>query len=280
VRTQLTATTDPEIAHKIDVAGIETNYHDQGLGTPVLLIHGSGPGVTAWANWRGLIPVLSSSHRVIAPDVAGFGYTDAPKDFQYNPATWTAHMFGLLDALGLPRVSVIGNSLGGALALKMAIDRPERIDRVVTMGTAGIPHPITDGLEAVWGYQPALDRMRKLLDFFLYDTSIVSPDLADLRYRATLRPGAQERFASMFPAPRQKMLDSLALPEEALRALPHRTLLVHGREDQVVPVLTSERLSKLIPNSDLHVFGKCGHWSQIEKADEFAELVQNFLSRP
>jgi 2-hydroxymuconate-semialdehyde hydrolase len=120
--------------------------------------------------------------------------------------------------------------------------------------------------------------MRRLLDFFLYDTSIVSPDLAELRYRATLRPGAQETFASIFAAPRQKMLDSLTLPEDALRALPHRALLVHGREDQVVPVLTSERLNQLIPNSDLHVFGKCGHWSQIEKADEFAELVQNFLS--
>jgi 2-hydroxymuconate-semialdehyde hydrolase len=276
---QMTATIDPEIANKIDVAGIGTNYHDQGSGSPVLLIHGSGAGVTAWANWRGLIPVLRSSHRVIAPDVVGFGYTDAPRDFQYNPRTWTGHLFGLLDALGIPRVSVIGNSLGGALALKMAIDRPERVDRIVTMGSAGIPFPITDGLEAVWGYEPSLDGMRRLLDFFLYDASVAGPDLAELRYRATLRPGAQEAFASMFPAPRQKMLDTLTLSEDALRALPHRALLVHGREDQVVPVLTSERLSQLIPNSDLHVFGKCGHWSQIEKADEFAELVQNFLSK-
>jgi len=275
----MTATVGPEIANKIDVAGIETNYHDQGLGSPVLLIHGSAAGVTAWANWRGLIPVLSSSHRVIAPDVVGFGYTDAPKDFQYNLHTWTGHLFGLLDALGIPRVSVLGNSLGGALALKMAIDRPERIDRIVTMGSVGIPFPITDGLEAAWGYEPSPDKMRRLLDFFLYDTSIISPDLVELRYRATLRPGAQETFASIFPAPRQKMLDSLTLPEDALRALPHQALLVHGRDDQVVPVHTSERLNQLIPNSNLHIFGKCGHWSQIEKADEFADLVQNFLSK-
>jgi len=275
----MTATVGPEIANKIDVAGIETNYHDQGLGSPVLLIHGSAAGVTAWANWRGLIPVLSSSHRVIAPDVVGFGYTDAPKDFQYNLHTWTGHLFGLLDALGIPRVSVLGNSLGGALALKMAIDRPERIDRIVTMGSVGIPFPMTDGLEAAWGYEPSPDNMRRLLDFFLYDSSIVSPDLAELRYRATLRPGAQETFASIFPAPRQKMLDSLTLPEDALRALPHQALLVHGRDDQVVPVHTSDRLNQLIPNSNLHIFGKCGHWSQIEKADEFADLVQNFLSK-
>ena len=275
----MTATVGPEIANKIDVAGIETNYHDQGSGSPVLLIHGSAAGVTAWANWRGLIPVLSSSHRVIAPDVVGFGYTDAPKDFQYNLHTWTGHLFGLLDALGIPRVSVLGNSLGGALALKMAIDRPERIDRIVTMGSVGIPFPITDGLEAAWGYEPSPDKMRRLLDFFLYDTSIISPDLVELRYRATLRPGAQETFASIFPAPRQKMLDSLTLPEDALRALPHQALLVHGRDDQVVPVHTSERLNQLIPNSNLHIFGKCGHWSQIEKADEFADLVQNFLSK-
>jgi 2-hydroxymuconate-semialdehyde hydrolase len=275
----MTTTTDPEIASKVNVAGTETNYHDQGSGHPVLLIHGSGAGVTAWANWRGLIPVLASSYRVLAPDIVGFGYTDPAKDGDYGLATWTAHLIGFLDALEVPRVSVIGNSLGGALALRLAIDHPERIHKIVTMGSAGLSFPITDGLEKVWGYQPSLEAMRQLLDVFLYDSSIVPGDLAELRYRATLRPGSQETFASMFPAPRQQQLEKLAISEDALRGIEHQTLLVHGREDQVVPVTCSERLNKLIPNSDLHIFGKCGHWSQIERAADFAELVQNFFAK-
>jgi 2-hydroxymuconate-semialdehyde hydrolase len=275
----MTTTTDPEIASKVNVAGTETNYHDQGSGHPVLLIHGSGAGVTAWANWRGLIPVLASSYRVLAPDIVGFGYTDPAKDGDYGLAMWTAHLIGFLDALEVPRVSVIGNSLGGALALRLAIDHPERIHKIVTMGSAGLSFPITDGLEKVWGYQPSLEAMRQLLDVFLYDSLIVPGDLAELRYRATLRPGSQETFASMFPAPRQQQLEKLAISEDALRGIGHQTLLVHGREDQVVPVTCSERLNKLIPNSDLHIFGKCGHWSQIERAADFAELVQNFFAK-
>ena len=97
-------TTNPEVASTIDVGGIATNYHDVGEGDPVLLIHGSGPGVSAWANWRGVLPTLSQQHRVIAPDVLGFGYTERPEGVTYDMATWTQHLVGLLDALGLTDV--------------------------------------------------------------------------------------------------------------------------------------------------------------------------------
>ena len=120
--------------------------------------------------------------------------------------------------------------------------------------------------------------MRKLLDVFAYDRSLVTDELARLRYEASIQPGFQESFAAMFPAPRQRWVDAMCSPESAIRALPHHTLVVHGRDDQVIPLSTSLTLSQWIVRSQLHVFGQCGHWTQIEHAARFARLVGDFLA--
>ncbi|MFG1603175.1 alpha/beta fold hydrolase [Actinoplanes sp. NPDC049265] len=262
----------------IDVNGVRTNYHDRGDGPPLLLIHGSGPGVSAWANWRTVLPVLSERWRVVAPDILGFGYTERPAGAVYHPDAWLAHLTGFLDALGLDRVSVVGNSFGGALALRLAVEAPERVDRLVLMGSAGVRFPITPGLEAVWGFEPSLAAMRALLGWFTFDTAGLADDLATIRLAAASRPGVQEAYRRMFPAPRQAMVDTLAVAEDRVAALPHRTLLVHGRDDQVIPLSTSQRLLDLIPDAELHVFARCGHWVQIERAARFAALVGGFLT--
>jgi 2-hydroxymuconate-semialdehyde hydrolase len=266
-----------EIGRTVDVGGITTNYHDQGDGPPVLLLHGSGPGVSAWANWRLTIPALAKRFRVVAPDILGFGYTERPDGVRYEPATWMRHLTGLLDALGLDRVSVVGNSFGGALALRLAVEQPQRVDRLVLMGSVGVPFPLTEGLDAVWGYEPSVASMRRLLDLFAYDRSLVSDDLARLRYDASARPGVQEAYASMFPAPRQSSVDALVVPEESIRGIGHETLVIHGRDDRVIPLANSERLVRLIDRAQLHVYGRCGHWVQIEQAARFNELVAAFL---
>lgn len=268
----------PEIAKTIVVNKIATNYHDEGEGAPVVLIHGSGPGVTAWANWRTTIPALAKNFRVIAPDILGFGYTERPDGTEYNSTTWTNHLIGLLDALGLEKVSLVGNSFGGSLALNIAAQHPDRVDRLVLMGSAGVPFEITDGLDAVWGFEPSLPAMRKLLDVFAYDRSLVNDELAELRLAAATRPGVQEAFSAMFPAPRQQGIDELAVDEDLIAALEHETLIVHGRDDQVIPLSNSLRLLELIENSQLHVFGRCGHWVQIEHSARFSSLVAEFLS--
>ncbi|RZL80392.1 MAG: alpha/beta fold hydrolase [Rhodococcus sp. (in: high G+C Gram-positive bacteria)] len=268
----------PEIAKTIDVNGIATNYHDEGEGAPVVLIHGSGPGVTAWANWRTTIPVLAKNYRVIAPDVLGFGYTERPDGVEYNSATWTDHLVGFLDALGLERVSIVGNSFGGSLALRIATEHPDRVDKLVLMGSVGVPFEITAGLDAVWGFEPSLPAMRKLLDVFAYDRSLVNDELAELRLAAATRPGVQEAFSAMFPAPRQQGVDEMAVDEDRIAALDHETLIVHGRDDQVIPLSNSLRLLELIERSQLHVFGRCGHWVQIEHSVRFSRLVSQFLS--
>lgn len=262
-----------EVGKSIVASGIRTNYHDLGEGPAVLLIHGSGPGVTGWANWRLTMPELAKHYRVIAPDMVGFGETERPVGYRYSMENWVTHLLGFLDGLAVERVHVVGNSFGGALALALAIKAPQRVGRLVLMGSAGTSFPITEGLDAVWGYMPSIERMRALLDIFAFDRALMNDDLAKLRYEASVRPGYQEAFANMFPAPRQRWVDALASPEEAIRAISHETLIVHGREDRVIPLAGSLRLLELLPRAQLHVFGQCGHWTQIEHAARFNRLV-------
>jgi len=268
----------PEIGSTADANGIKTNYLEAGKGDTVVLIHGSGPGVTSYANWRVVIPALAESFRVIAPDMAGFSYTERPAHIEYGVQTWADQVIGLMDTLEIPQAHMVGNSFGGAIALRIAAQHPERVRKLVLMGSMGVSFPITEGLERVWGYEPSFENMRKVLDVFAYSRDLVNDELAEVRYRGSIQPGFQESFAAMFPAPRQRWVEAMCTPEEDIRRLPHRTLIVHGREDQVIPLQTSLRLIELIDNADLSVFSHCGHWSMIERTRDFNRNVAEFFS--
>ncbi len=270
----------PEIGRSIDVGGIRTNVHvlgDPATTPAVLLIHGSGPGASAYSNWRLTMPALADRFAVVAPDIVGFGATQRPDGITYDLATWTAHVLGVLDALEIAQAHIVANSFGGSLALALAIEHPERVRQLVLVAPTGAPMVLTDGLDAVWGYTPSVEAMQELLGTFAYDTSLVSPDLARMRFEASIKPGVQEAFARMFPAPRQRALDAITHDLDAIARIRHRTLVVHGREDQVIPLSSSLTLLSVIPRAQLHVFGECGHWAQIEHAEAFSALVVGFL---
>jgi pimeloyl-ACP methyl ester carboxylesterase len=269
---------NPEIGATADANGIKTNYLEAGKGDPVVLIHGSGPGVTSYANWRLVLPALAENFRVVAPDMVGFGFSERPANVQYGVQTWADQVVGLMDTLELPKAHLVGNSFGGAIALRIATQHPDQVGKLVLMGSMGVPFPITEGLERVWGYEPSFENMRKVLDVFAYSRELVNDELAELRYRGSIQPGFQESFAAMFPAPRQRWVEAMCTPEDDIRRLPHRTLIVHGREDQVIPVQTSLRLMELIDNADLSVFSHCGHWSMIERTADFNRAVSEFFS--
>ncbi len=270
---------NPEIGLSVDVGGIATNYIMAGEGDPLILIHGSGPGVTAYANWRGVIPDFAQHFRCYAPDTLGFGYTDFPDDIDgFSMERWVSHLIGFMDALGIARAHFIGNSYGGALTLALTTRHPERVAGIVLMGSAGQSgFEMTTGLQEVWGYEPSLDNMRALMHTFAYDPALVKEEIVRSRYEASIRPGAHEKYSSLFPEPRQRWLGELATSDDKLAAITHPTLIIHGREDVIVPVDRSIRFNQVIPNSELHVFGGCGHWTQIERRDRFVELVIPFL---
>jgi pimeloyl-ACP methyl ester carboxylesterase len=268
----------PEVGETIDANGVKTNYLEAGAGPPVVLVHGSGPGVTAYANWRLVIPALSDRFRVIAPDMVGFGYSERPDGADYSVQTWADQVVGLLDALGLDKASIVGNSFGGAIALRVATQHPDRVDKLVLMGSMGVDFPITEGLDRVWGYTPSFENMRGVLDVFAYDRSLVPDELAEVRYRASTQPGFQESYGAMFPAPRQRWVDAMRTPDDEIRKITHETLIVAGREDRVIPVETSLALMRLVDNAQLHVYPHCGHWTQIERSADFNRLVGDFLS--
>lgn len=271
--------TNPEVGRSLRTGPLVTNYHDVGEGPPVLLLHGSGPGVSAWANWRLPIEHLAPHLRLLAPDLAGFGYTPVAAGTEFTRELWLRQIVDFLDALGEERVSVVGNSFGGSMALALAIAHPQRVDRLVLMGSVGVPFELTPGLDAVWGYEPSEEAMGRLMrETFAYDRSLVTDDLVRMRYAASVRPGAQEAFAAMFPAPRQRWVDAMAHAEADVRGIRHPTLLIHGRDDVVIPVSTTLTLLDWIDDSRAHLFGRCGHWTQIEHTAEFSALVRDFLA--
>lgn len=268
---------NPELGKTIEAAGIRTNFHDVGSGEPILLIHGSGPGVSGYANWRLTMPVLASKFRVVAPDLVGFGFTERPQGISYNMDQWVKHLVGLMDALGIARAHIVGNSFGGALALAMAIRHPQRVNRLVLMGSVGVRFKITSELDQIWGYEPSFESMRHLIGMFSHDRNGVDDELARIRYEASIRPGFHESYSAMFPAPRQQWVDAMASPEESIRALRNETLIIHGREDRVIPLSNAYKLLELIPQAQLHVFSHCGHWTQIEQAARFSRLLLDFF---
>lgn len=271
---------NPEIGSSIRTGDITTNYHDVGAGTgpPVLLLHGSGPGVSAWANWRLTIGDLSDRFRLLAPDLAGFGYSTVPDGIEYRTERWLAQIVDFLDAVGVDQVDVVGNSFGGSMALGLLIQHPDRVRRAALMGSVGVPFTITEGLDAVWGYQPSVAAMGALLrETFAFDAELITDELVEMRYAASIRPGVQESFSSMFPAPRQRWVDAMAHDEAAIRAIGHQVLIIHGRDDKVIPLQNSLTLLDWIEHSQLHVFGRCGHWTQIEHAEPFAAQLARFF---
>jgi pimeloyl-ACP methyl ester carboxylesterase len=277
-------TAPPLAAGSVDVAGVSTALIDTGTpvraaAPPVLLLHGSGPGVTATANWRPIIPALSASRRVVAPDQLGFGGTATGEPRTYGRAAWTDHALSLLDTLGIGTVDIIGNSMGGAIALSIAAARPQAVRRLVLMGSMGVAMALPQGLDAVWGYTPRAEQMRRVIGLFAHNRDLITDELVELRYRASLDPPVRDSWAAMFPEPRQRWVDDLALSGAELAAIGAPVLLVHGRDDRVVPWRSSSaQLVDLLPDARLHVLSRCGHWTMIERTADFLAVVQPFLA--
>ena len=273
---------------RIRTGDITTEYLDSGGdGDVVLLLHGGGPGANARTNWQGFIPGLSDRYRVIAPDIFGWGNTDHPAEGE-APGSKTAWMrarvnqiLALLDALGIDRVRLVGNSAGGALSLWITVTAPERVEDIVLMGSAGgkMAAPPTEVIRMVSFYKdPTQANLEALTRWFVYDESTLGSSIEDIvedRFAEVSRPEIRRSFTSMYAAPTSPA--EMTLPLSALVRIKHKVLLVHGREDRFITPDSSVYFNGLLENSQLHIFEKCGHWVQIERRDGMLALVRSFF---
>jgi len=263
--------------HWLETApGEVTHYHELGEGTPILFLHGSGTGVTAAANWWLNLPELAEHGRCIAIDSIGYGQTVAADGTAYGIREWVEHSVRTLDALGIEKTWIVGNSLGGWLAFQFAIDHPERLLGIVSMGTGGAK--LTAALQG--HSNPVLTEagIRKTLELFVVDKSLVTDELVALRYLSALNDTASDRLAAVVTA-RDRDRSELPLDFEVLAKLDVPVLLIHGVQDAVIPVSRTWELLNVIPHADAHIFSQCGHWSQVERAGEFNEVVGAYLRR-
>jgi 4,5:9,10-diseco-3-hydroxy-5,9,17-trioxoandrosta-1(10),2-diene-4-oate hydrolase len=253
----------------------------------VVLLHGGGPGATAWSNFGRNLLVFARSRRSLAVDQPGFGRSDKPAEHgQYFTFSAEA-LAGLLDELDIPRVHLIGNSLGGGTAVRFALQYPERVGRLVLMAPGGLSLNVTsaDPTEGVTRLSrfaappgPSRQKLAEFLRTLVYDQSLITDELIEERYAAASSPESLRAMAAMGASfYRRDTFEEGMLWREAHR-LRHPTLLIWGREDRVNPLDGALVPLKLLRNCQLHVFGGCGHWAQLEKFTEFNRLAQDFLA--
>ncbi|MGW5718813.1 4,5:9,10-diseco-3-hydroxy-5,9,17-trioxoandrosta-1(10),2-diene-4-oate hydrolase [Amycolatopsis sp. NPDC003865] len=270
----------------VQAGSLKLHYHESGAehAETVILLHGGGPGASAWSNFGRNLPEFAKHYRTIAVDQPGFGRSAKPTEHpQYFRHSADA-VAGLMDALGIERAHFVGNSLGGGAAVRFALNHGKRAGRLVLMGPGGLsvnlfaPDP-TEGVKNLgkFGAHPSRERMEAFLRIMVHDQALITDELIDERFAAANTP---ESLAAM-----RAMGKSFAHPEtyeegmlwrEAHR-LRQRVLLIWGREDRVNPLDGALVALKTIPRAQLHVFGGCGHWAQLEKFDEFNRLALDFL---
>lgn len=255
------------------------HFQEVGQGDPVLLIHGGGAGAFGYSNYRKNIGPLSERNRVIVMDLPGFGKS-APRPAPDGIFKLMSAAVGeLLDHLGIKKTSLVGNSLGGATSLRFTLDNPERVDKLILMGSAGgLPvHTVmpNEGAIRLLGFYrgegPTIDKLKALIDVLIYDPSGVTPELLQERFQSATEPSVVANPPLHLMGPKDQLW------REPLDQVKQPTLLIWGREDRVVPMDAAFILQKQIPNADLVVFSKCGHWAQWEKADAFNRIVGDFL---
>ncbi|NPC96247.1 4,5:9,10-diseco-3-hydroxy-5,9,17-trioxoandrosta-1(10),2-diene-4-oate hydrolase [Nocardioides sp. zg-DK7169] len=274
--------------------GLTLNYYEAGPeggsvlggGLPLVMLHGGGPGASAWSNFGRALPHFSASFRTLLVDQPGFGGSDKPP-VEGNYYRFAAdHVVALLDELGIEQVHLLGNSLGGGTAMRLALSHPDRVGRLVLMGPGGLSLNLfhadpTEGVQRLmeFGAEPTREALRAFISTMVVDQTLVTDELVEERFADATAPGAREAMRSMGmsffdPASAEDGL----LWREAHR-LRHHTLLTWGREDRVNPLDGALVALKLIARARLHVFPNCGHWAQIEAAEEFAEVATAFLAR-
>ncbi|HTX83190.1 MAG TPA: alpha/beta fold hydrolase [Streptosporangiaceae bacterium] len=287
------------ISHIADIGGFPVRYYDSGPSAgsgsdgagpgdadTVVLLHGGGPGASSWSNFGRNMPVIAKRFRAVMMDLPGYGQSAARPITGHFFTVAADALAGLLDELGIAKTHIIGNSLGGGTALRFALRYPARASRLVLMGPGGLtlnvltPDP-TEGVRRLMEFGappgPSRDKMAAFLRTMVYDQRLVTDELIDERFAVASRPEALAGMIAMGGSFFGEYAEDGMLWREAHR-LKHEVLLIWGREDRVNPLDGALIAVKQLRRAQLHVFGGCGHWAQLEKFDEFNELTLRFLT--
>jgi 2-hydroxymuconate-semialdehyde hydrolase len=270
-----------------DIAVGEYSFRVNQSGTPgneaILWLHGSGPGATALSNWELALLAFGDRYHCIAPDIIGFGDSthpvDPPRGMRAFGDLRVETLLGLLDTLGLDRVHLVGNSMGGMLSMLMTLAAPERFDRIVMMGSGGAPVPPTPDLIKMVSFydDPSVEAMEELLTRFVYEPATFGDELrkiAEARLPRVTRADVRRSHLATFDFAAGP---PIGFTPEELATIEQNVLIVHGRDDRIIPVAASYWFLEHLPHAELHVFGQCGHWTQIEQPDRFHATLAAFL---
>ncbi|RHW37472.1 alpha/beta fold hydrolase [Lysinibacillus yapensis] len=270
---------------RLRTGDFETVYCEAGThhSETIFFLHGSGPGATAESNWKNTMEVLGEKYHVIAPDLVGFGNTEIPENTNLTFWQWTTlrvqQVLNLMDHYNIETTNLVGNSMGGIISLNAVMQAPDKFKRLVLMGSGG---GITNGPTAEivrmtnFFKNPTIEDFRNLITYFMYDEKVVGDQLEEIvrnRYEVIMKPDFQKLYPTLFPANPLELL----IPVSALKRITQPVLLIHGYEDQFVPKESSLSLVEHLPNAELVLLKQCGHWVQIEKAERFIQLVDQFL---
>jgi len=275
--------TEEETSKYVQTAQWKIHINEAGSGPALFFLHGGGPGATGWSNFEPNLQYLSAKYRCIAVDMPGFGGSDPVAPHQDN---WPLALKLLMDAMGIEKAAVCGNSRGGAATLAFAVEYTDRITHIITQGAAPIggvhftqPGPSTEGIKALGEMRrdPSIENFRRFINLMVYDPSIVTEQMVkDRMASALLHPESIGPNAPTGPRAGADLAGASILTR--LTAVDTPALIIHGRDDRFVMFETSAQAFTALKNARLLVFNRCGHWSQIEHADEFNRQADLFLS--
>lgn len=275
-------------SRSIALDGGDLHYHEAGAGPPLVLLHGSGPGVSGWANFSGILPHFAKHFRVIVPDLPGYGRT--PAALGAPPPETVKVVLAMMDELGIERADVIGNSFGGMIGGMIAAHHSGRLRRLVAIGGIGFwilsPFP-TEGLLRLVEFveEPTRDRLTAWLRSMVFDEALVTDELIESRFALATRPDILAASKAVYSRASFAAIAANVRGPNALAGMAHLasiqapTMLCWGRDDRVNPLDGALLPARLIPNCELHVFPKCGHWAMIEQRAAFEAVVTAFLTR-
>lgn len=260
------------------VGDLDISYHEIGSGPPLLMLHGTGPGASGWSNFRRTAPAFADRYRVIVPDLPRYGRSSKVPIQGPRLTVLSGIIAGFCEAIGATGANIIGNSMGGQVAMKLAIDRPELVRRLVVIGSPPLgpsvmgPSP-AEAIRLIEGYYrgsgPSIDKMRQLLTTLVYDPALVTDEVVRDRYESSVTPETIE--ANKAPLWEKESL------EGQLDRLTAPILIVWGQDDRAAPLDIALRMLRELPDGRLLVFSRCGHWAQVEREAEFNQAVGSFF---